>query len=250
MLSVCIIAKDAASTLEKCIASVSDLSDDVVVIVDASSSDNTSEIASKYASNIKIHAFKDFSSQKNYAASIAKYDWVLSLDADEWASLELVKEIQSTLRHPQHSCYRVSRINYIFGKAIRHTNWDPHGLIRLYNRNLASWIGTIHESIITRGSIGNLTGRIFHTNYLSVDQFFNKLNFYTTQEANYFYQKGKLFTFTSAFFLPLKDFFRRYVWHAGFLDGWHGFFLSLLMVIYHFSTQVKLWQKTIHSGSS
>lgn len=243
MVSVCIIAKDASRTLAESIASVQLLTDDIVVVVDTASRDTTLDIAKQQKVKTIEHSFSDFSTQKNFAATLAKYDWIFSLDADEQATPLLVNQIKEALSHPQHSCYRIKRINYIFGKPIHHTNWDPHGLIRVYNRKLAHWDGKVHEHIVTVGSVGSLPGVIIHDNYRTVEEFLSRMNFYTTKEAEQLNSQGIKSSKKRMIWYPIKDFLRRYIRHAGFMDGLHGLYLSILMSMYHFSTEVKLWQK-------
>jgi glycosyltransferase involved in cell wall biosynthesis len=206
-ISVAIISRDKNNILPQCLATAGQVSDDVVVVTK------------------EDHPFVNFSDQKNYAASLCKNDWVLSLDDDEWLSPELIREINNL--SVEYAAYKISRMNYIFGKPIYHTNWGPDEdtHIWLYDKNSCEWVGSVHEEVKTDGSVGKLEGYKIHQNYVSVDQFMTKLNDYTTLE-----EKAVN---------PLWDFARRYIWHKGFLDGWHGLFLSYLMMIYHLVVWVK-----------
>lgn len=205
-LSVAIIARNKSDILPSCLTSARAISDDVVIITNSD------------------RKFVNYSDQKNYASSICKHDWVLSLDSDEELSPELIHEL-ITKNYEPNAAYKIPRLNIIFGRPIRHTNWDPNPITRLYNKNLGKWVGVVHEKIITSGQVGQLKHQIIHHNYQTVEQFMSKMNTYTSLEskaAN-----------------PFFDFFRRYIWHLGFLDGWHGLFLSYLMFIYHTVTWVK-----------
>jgi len=210
-ISVAIIATNRICISPQCLDSAKKLSDDVVIVTNAD------------------HKFINYSDQKNYAASRCKYDWILSLDADEYISSALANEIKNL--DFSSDAYYIPRLNYIFGKPIYHTNWGPSDdtHIWLFNKLKCRWVGDVHEEIKTDGKVGNLKGVKIHHNYTSVAQFMNKLNDYTSRE-----KAGRN---------PIYEFVRRYIWHKGFLDGWHGLFLSYLMMIYHLSTWVKLWQK-------
>lgn len=211
MLSTVIIAKDRSVILPQCLKTAHRVSDDVVVITN------------------NDHKFINYSQQKNYAVSLAKHDWILSLDADEVLSPNLISEIKklnlANAEWQMPNAYAIPRRNIIFGKIIRRTNWDPNPIIRLYNRKFGHWAGVVHEQITTSGPLGRLKNPIVHHNYSSVEEFIQKMNHYTSLET----------TTTN----PFCDFLRRYFWHAGFLDGWHGLFLSYLMMIYHTATWVK-----------
>ena len=210
-LSVAIIARDRASILPQCLNTARKLSDDVVIITNAD------------------HNFVNYSDQKAFATTRCKYDWILSLDSDEYLSPELIQEIKRL--DFSYTAYSIPRLNYIFGKPIYHTNWEPSSdtHVWLYNKTKARWVGEVHEEVEVNGQIGKLRNYKIHRNYQSVEEFLIKMNGYTSLESN--------------FINPAYDFLRRFVWHLGFLDGWHGLFLSYLMMIYHTTTWVKLWQK-------
>ena len=208
MISVSIIAKDKSVILPACLDSARQVSDDVVIVT------NTD------------HKFINYSDQKNYTASKCKYDWILSLDDDEELSPKLISEL-STLDPKLYTAYRIPRLNIIFGKPILHTNWEPSAdtHIWLYDKTRGHWENPVHEEIITSGPVGQLHDYKIHHSYQTVEEFITKTNDYTSREPRS----------TNPFF----DFLRRYFWHLGFLDGWHGLFLSYLMFIYHLTTLVK-----------
>ena len=207
-LSVTIIARSRSEVLSQCLQCARKISDDIVIITNSD------------------HKFVNYSDQKNYAASRCKYDWVLSLDADEWLESELINEIKN-IRDWEYGGFLIKRKNIIFGKVIQRTNWEPEAdkHIWLYNRKMGKWIGDVHEEVKVFGKIGELKYCKMHANYSSVEQFISKMNDYTNREV-----KAQN---------PFFDFLRRYIWHLGFLDGWHGLFLSYLMFIYHLVVWVK-----------
>ena len=207
MISVSIIALNKSVITPEGLATARQISDDVVIVTNAD------------------HEFVNYSDQKNYAASRCKYDWVLSLDHDEELSPELVAELKSL--DLKFSAYKILRLNIIFGHPMRHTNWEPSAdtHIWLFNKTKCRWVGEVHEEIMADGPVGQLLGHKIHHSYQTVEEFMDKMNEYTSRET-----KGQN---------PFFDFFRRYVWHLGFLDGWHGLFLSYLMFTYHLVVWVK-----------
>ena len=206
-LSVAIIARNKSDISPNCLASAKSVSNDVVIITNAD------------------HKFVNYSDQKNYTASKCKHNWVLFLDDDEELSPELISELK-TLDFA-FSAYQIPRLNIIFGKAIHHTNWEPMAdtHIWLYDKTRSHWENPVHEEVVTSGSVGRLKNYKIHHSYKTVGEFITKANDYTSRETK----------LTNPFF----DFLRRYIWHLGFLDGWHGLFLSYLMIIYHLVSWVK-----------
>lgn len=234
-VSVAIIAKDASQTLDRCLQSLKKITDDIVVVVDSTTSDDTHKIAKNHAARVYTRSLKDFSDQRNYALSQCHNSWVLSIDTDEWLSEGLASEIQSLdLENTEYVAFFLKRLNYIFQKPIYHTNWGPEDdkNIRLFNKTHSSWQGVVHEHISTNGRVGVLKNLLYHDAYISVEQFLDKTNKYTSFETP---SANPLF--------PVWKFVRHYFVFAGFKDGWHGLFLSYLMAIYGLEINIKTWLK-------
>ncbi len=247
--SAVVIARDSAKFILPCLESLKNLSDDLLVVVDSRSVDNTADLAKNAGARVMIRVFDSFSGQKNYADSQAKYGWILSLDADETASPGLIKAIRDLPEHQLFQAYSIPRKNKIFGKYIEHSNWDPNGLVRFFNREYCQWEGVVHEQIVTDKTVGRFYDCIYHENYATVNEFMAKQDIYSTLEADRLYAAGIPFSWGQFIAQPLLDFTRRYILHAGFLDGFHGLFLSYLMAVYHLSVWVKLWQKSQKASS-
>ena len=216
--SVAIIAADRSVILPQCLDTARKISDDIVIVT------NTD------------HKFVDFAHQKNYAISQTKYNWVLSLDADESLPPELITEI-SNLDFSKDA-YSMPRLNYIFGKPIYHADWSPENdrHVWLFDKTKCHWEGTVHEHVAVTGSVGHLKNPKIHLNYQSVEQFIQKLNLYTSFEA-----KNKTYNPTLLFIYPFWKFIRHFIVFQGYLDGQHGFFLSYLQAIYGLTVYVKSW---------
>lgn len=78
------IVKNEQEMLERCLKSVKDL--DEIIVVDTGSTDNTTAIACKYADHVYVDEYEwndNFAEARNYAKSKATGDWILSIDADE-----------------------------------------------------------------------------------------------------------------------------------------------------------------------
>lgn len=231
MLTVTIITRDGAKSLPECVKSAQRIADDIVVVVDSRTTDNTAQIAQSLGARVFIHKFDDFSIQKNFAAAKASGDWILAMDDDETISDKLAEEISTILPTTDCVAFGIPRLNYIFGKAMYHTNWEPEAdtHIWLWRKNMGKWVGVVHEELVVNGKVQKLHGQKIHHSYKTVEEFIDRANRYTSKEKKA----------TN----PIFDFFRRYVWHKGFLDGWHGLFLSYLQAIYHLIVWVKLWEK-------
>src|SRR3989344_1136119 len=123
-LTSILITKNEEANIKRCLASIKDISDEII-IVDSGSTDKTLQIAKSFNAKIINKSFDNFASQRNFALSKAGNDWVLSLDADEEISQELREEISKAIETEKFDGYLIPRKNIIFGKEIKHTRWSP-----------------------------------------------------------------------------------------------------------------------------
>lgn len=247
-LSVTVITLDEEKDLPRCLESVKKLADEIIV-VDSGSTDKTVEIAKRFGAKVYHREFDNYANQKNYAASKATGDWILSLDADEEIEPVLASEIKEVIsgRDTHIVGYSIPRKNIIFGKFIRYTRWQPEldRHIWLWRRNKGKWVGSVHEEVVVDGKVGKLKGAKIHHQYETVTEFLDMINRYSELEANQMLERGVKFSYLQLFFQPIYNFAVRYFYRLGFLDGWRGFVLSYLMAFYHFSLWVKIWSKEV-----
>ena len=134
-LSVTVITKNEAADIEAALQSVAWA--DEIVVVDSGSTDDTVALARRHTDRVVLRDWPGYPAQKNHAASIARHDWILSLDADERVTPELAREIQRLMAaDPADAGYRIPRVT-------RHLGLDPHRptgipiINRLYDRRVA-----------------------------------------------------------------------------------------------------------------
>ena len=92
-LSVVIITKNEAHIIDKTLQSLQAITDDII-IVDSGSTDDTLAICKKCKATIIETGWEGYGSNKNKGNAAAKYDWILSLDADEGLDDELQHSLQ------------------------------------------------------------------------------------------------------------------------------------------------------------
>lgn len=244
-ISIIIVTLNEERTINRAIASVKQLSDDIVV-VDSGSTDNTVEIAKKLGAHTVFHVFENFADQRSFANSCTKHEWVLSMDADEEIPRELLEELQKTVQITTDSAYLIPRRNIIFGKEIKHTRWSPDAHVWLYDKTKGSWVGSVHEEWVSTESVGILKNAKLHHSHPSVSAFMDMLNRYTDIESLELYKNGTRFSMFSLLFYSTRSFVGRFLIKQGYLDGLHGFVLSSLMAFYRFTTWVKIWELQKH----
>src|SRR3954464_2882186 len=209
---------------------------DEIVVVDSGSSDRTAEIAEKLGARVIESEWGGYARQKNYAAECAGNDWIMSLDADEALSEALEGEIwQIKKAGPRFQAYTMPRLAQYLGRWILHSGWYPDRKVRLFNRKSAKWTGTfVHESVSVDGEVGHLRSNLLHFTCSSLSEHLRSMDTYTTLAAQEIVSLGKPVTFLKLLLDPGWTFFRTYLLHLGFLDGFEGLIIAYMAGFYNF----------------
>jgi len=242
-LSVVINTLNAAETLEQCLDTVSFA--DEIIVVDMKSVDDTVKIAKKHKAKTFFHQPTEYvEPARNFALEKATKDWVLVIDADEEVPEELAELITKIVsgeidEELSADCYYVPRKNELFGKYLHHTGWWPDYVLRLFKKGYVQWPETIHSVPVTKGVVRELPAKsefaIHHHNYQTIEQFINRLNRYTSIQAQSADEEPALTAFAN-------EWFKRYFFEAGTKDGNHGYYASLLQSMSELVVQAKKWQ--------
>ncbi len=215
-----------------------------IVVVDSGSTDATLEICRRYTDRIFHRDWSGYVDQKNYAVERAANDWIFSLDADERASPELVREIQS-LRSagPGSPGYRIPRVACFMGRWIRHGDWYPDFQLRLFDRRHGRWEGgRVHESVKIAGETGLLKGEIQHFTYHSLTDYLKRLEVYSSLAAADYRERGKSSGCLKMLANPLLTFVKAYLLKRGFLDGAPGLLVAVMGAVSVFFKYAKLYE--------
>jgi len=239
-LSVTIITLNEAAHLAAAIASVAWA--DEIVVVDSGSTDATVDVARQLATRVEVRAWPGYAVQKNYAASIARHDWILSLDADERIGGELAAAINAwRTREPEARGYRAARTSCYLGTWIRTTDWYPDYQLRLYDRRVGSWQpARVHESVRVIGETAVLPGDIEHYPYADVSDHLQRIDRYTAFAAMDLRDRGRHAGVLALVLHPPAAFLRNYILRRGILQGRAGLAVSLLNSYYVLLKYVKL----------
>ena len=125
-LSVCMIVKNEAAHLSKCLQSVRPIADEIIV-ADTDSSDRSKDIAAIFGANVFDFQWEDdFAKARNFALSKASGDWILCLDADEVISPLDYGALRNLVRtsNPRTTAYSIVTRNYI--NRFNALGWSPN----------------------------------------------------------------------------------------------------------------------------
>lgn len=214
---------------------------DEILVVDSGSTDRTVEVAEKYGARVIEANWRGYAGQKNYASDQAENDWVLSIDADEALSEELEAEIWQIKKNgPLFDAYTFPRLAQYLGKWILHSGWYPDRKIRLFDRRQAKWVGAyVHESVLSEGRIGELSGNLLHYTCGSLSEHLKSMDRYTTLAAEEVVARGKPVGTRRLLFDPTWTFVRTYFLQAGYLDGVEGLAIAYMASLYTFLKYAK-----------
>lgn len=240
-ISVVIITKNEEKNIKRCLQSVKWA--DETVVLDTNSEDKTLELAEKEGAAVySQNEWKGFGKAKKEAVSLASFDWIFSIDADEEVTHGLKKEIEEVLKEPQKNVYKVKRNSFYLGKMIKYCGWDKDHPLRLFNRKYAGFNEKlVHESVETNEKPGFISSPLLHYTYPELSLHIEKINRYTdlaVQED----PKRKI-SLAGAFAGSIFFFVKMYFLKKGFLDGKEGFILSVMSSYGNLIKYLKFWHK-------
>jgi glycosyltransferase involved in cell wall biosynthesis len=228
-ISACLITLNEERNLPRCLQSVAPLVDEILV-VDSGSSDATRSIAEKFGARVVLQDWLGYVGQKNFALSQAKHPWVLSIDADEEISpqlsdsIRLLKSVSNAQSPAQRedtaNGYQFSRMVYYRKKWIRHGDWYPDRLVRLFRRDEARFTGGhVHEKLELPGEHPILPGHLHHFTYENASDRAERCAKYAALWARSAREQRKQAHAWSGPVHAAARFAKGFVLKRGFLDG-------------------------------
>ncbi len=226
-LSLCIATFNEEKFIHYPLDSTYDWVDEVVV-VDGGSTDKTIEIAKSYGDKVRIIKTTNppmFHINKQKALDAAKGEWILQLDADEYVSEELKREIKQTIDgKAKFDAYWLSRKNYFLGRFLTKGGVYPDRTLRFYRNGVAHLpCKSVHENVEVNGKVGYLKNDLLHYADPEFSRYLKRWKRYNLLDAKLLVEEGKKPGFFAYFFgKPLWTFVMMYGRHKGFMDGWQG----------------------------
>ena len=242
-LSVTIITLNEEKNVRTCIESVKSIADEVIV-VDSGSKDKTQQIAEELGAKFIHNDWPGHQEQKNYAIDQTSNEWILSLDADEWIDERLAKEIKAVLEADGDGAdgYQIDRETMFLGEFVK--VWSPDWIFRLFKKSKGRFGGVNpHDVVIMKADsvCKKLKNPFFHNSYQTLEQYFSRMNAYTTIGSRALFKKGKRFSLHKLLLSPGWMFVRKFLFKQGFRDGYRGLLISISSAFYVFMKYAKLW---------
>jgi glycosyltransferase involved in cell wall biosynthesis len=259
ILSVVIITHNEEANLTRTLESVKPLLADgkgEIIVVDSGSTDRTVEIAKSFGAKVFDEEWKGYAAQKNSAIDKATEDWILSLDADEELSKQLVDQISGTLTNQRRgeglpdgaSGYWCARKNFFLRRWIKHGGFWPDSKLRLFRRGAGRFEErAVHEDVLLEGPTENLNGALIHHSYPTLSEYIDHMNRYSSLGAEMVVGKGTVgFSVINIVLRPTATFIYNYFFRLGLLDGREGLLLHFYHAIYVSWKYAKAWELSVH----
>jgi glycosyltransferase involved in cell wall biosynthesis len=230
-VSVVIITQNKAEVIASCIDAAKLITDDVI-IVDNDSIDDTVAIAYNRGCRVSRENWGGYGVNKNKGNRLAKYDWILSIDADEIIDEELVRALHELDFKDQRIAYDISFKSYFGTKTVNFGSWGRDHHVRLFNRNLVRWSEpAVHETLLMPYGVmvKKLKGYIHHHSVKNAGEYAEKSMVYARLCAEKYYEIGKKATFTKLHIAPAFHFLKNYIFFLGFLDGREGYAIARII---------------------
>jgi len=248
-VSVCVLACNEEDVLGRCLASIAEWADEIVVVVDAKSTDASEAIARRIAHRVEIRPYSGDVDQKSHCVGLAKNDWVFVIDPDEVVTPGLLTSMDEALAAVLDGVegpvgFRVNRATYHLGRWIRHGDFYPDWKLRLFRRSRARWVGRDpHGRIEVDGAVEDLVGDLEHYSYRDLSDQIARIQFFSDQAAAALIEARVPFRITNLVARPPARFLRVYLLRQGFRDGLPGFVIAVASAFYVFLKYAKHWER-------
>ncbi len=241
LLSAVIITLNEERNIKRCIDSIKDVVDEIIV-VDSGSTDKTKQICETAGVRFIYKDWEGYAVARNAGASMAANDWIVALDADEAFSDELKKSVLELKKSNNPVFASFKRLTNYCGHWVKHCGWYPDVKLRLYDRRKSEFSGIIHETISPAfDPITLLNGDLLHYSYYSISDHVVQYNKYTTLTAQEAYLKGQRSSIVKIIANPGIKFFKSYFLQLGLLDGYYGFIICKMSAHATFLKYCKLY---------
>jgi len=251
-LSVVIVCKNGEKVIGETIKSFSGLTADILVY-DNGSTDSTKEIVKQSKAKLVEGNWEGFGKTKNKANTLAKYDWILSLDADEAIDDELKRNLLEQELIDDKKVFEFKFKNFLGDKWLRFGEWGTDRHIRLFNRMKIKWNDAdVHESLLLPEDVKviSVPGYVLHKTAVNISEYENKMENYAMLNAEKYFKQKKNSGSFRMFFSSIFSFLKNYLFKLGFLDGATGYHCARINARYTFLKYKKLKELNRQSGKT
>lgn len=248
-LSVILVCQDEADRIDECLSRVVDWADEIIVF-DSGSTDGTVARVRRYTDRVWETDWQGYSRQKQRALEQCSMDWVLSIDADEYVTAELKREIDAHLSAgPKQVAFKMPWVSRVFGDYV-FFGADGRYHKRLFRRELTRFNSAdVHEDIEISGPIGTLSAPVIHDTFRTYEHLRAKFMNYALLSARRIARRKRPIPVLEAWIRGIMAFLILYFRRMGFADGRRGLLMATVYASYTFDKYAAAWTLR-HSGAA
>ena len=240
-ISAFIIAHNEADRIPHTLNSLRGWVEEIIVI-DSGSTDDTVQVAESLGARVVFNPWKGYGPQKVFGETLCRNEWLLNLDADEEITPELRAEIVAHFAHPGTLPHAFAFRIMMFFRFEKKLPRIAAGTVqtRLYHRTQAGFRDSaVHDSVVLHsgGPVITLRAPVLHRSFRSHAHTVEKINRYSTMQAEDMFKKGRNPSALTLLFTPPVAFLKAYVQRRYMFYGVEGFIQS---VIYAFARTLKM----------
>lgn len=239
-VSVAILTRNSLKNIEKIAGILSNFNE--VLIIDDYSDDGIEIFCLK--SNyiyFKRRLNGNFASQRNYALTKAKNDWVLFLDSDESFGEAFIQNLDKVIKEGNFDGFYIPRKVNFLGHLMKGTEMGNDRILRLARKDRGGWFRKVHEHWVIKGKIGEFDHPIVHNTAENLKMFIDKINSYHEIHAEENLALGKKPSILKILLYPLFKFMKNVMLLKGFKDNAYGFVVSVMMSFHTFLSWSDAW---------
>lgn len=230
-ISATIITKNEQANIERCLNSLHDIADEIIV-VDSHSTDATVEICKRYNCHVVSRDFTGYGTQRQYATSLTAHSYVLAIDADEVLDEDLrhaIMDLKKNGRLREHRVYAMALANHYFGQLLKNGKEAAETRIRLFNKRYAQWnLRDVGERVMFADSLrpSKLKGSIVHYRCASVEEFNRKEEHQATIKAEVLAARNSRIGVLAPLIKGASAWYRSYIARKGWMNGKSGLVIA------------------------
>jgi glycosyltransferase involved in cell wall biosynthesis len=250
--SLLVLTYNEEAHIARCLDSVPFAAEKLVI--DCGSTDATVALATAHGARVVLQPWLGFGPQRRAATAMARYPWILFLDADEWLSSELADELQRRLPELLNSNYAgayLRRAAWFMGARMRwYRPLARERIERMYHRERAQWsTASVHEALRFDGPALELHAPLLHAYTPSLAQRVLKDVYYAELRARERLASGRRPYLWLTPIIFAASFFKDYILRLGALDGARGLIAAQLAASYAVYKRLRLYEMSVNPES-
>ncbi|WP_280547190.1 MULTISPECIES: glycosyltransferase family 2 protein [unclassified Halomonas] len=234
-----IITLDEAENITDCIASLTPVCDEII-IVDSGSRDDTVAIAERKGAAVIHQPYLGDGPQKAFAVPRARNDWILALDADERLEDDAITAIHGLSLDDASVAYSFNRRNFCGKHWIKAAGFYPDKVVRLYNRKTSGYLPKKAHSAVQTPKVKHTDAHIRHFTYENLTHWIQRINQLSTRDAWAMKDRGLSPSVSRPALHAASAAFRKLIMKGGIFQGADGLTVAMTTAFHAYMKYAKL----------